>query len=783
MKASRKRPKGAFRRPFGLVLCVVTAMPNSVGHQDLAALIARQPAVTERWRAHVRNSTFGTIHAASLSFPRIVGASIPDPYFTQLAALDPRALEPTGSIPLTVPMDPIVSAPVYDFPVVDRRLKGDRLKTTPAPSEQPEPESEPGVQPRRQKTKDMASRPPLSEPEPAQPTAREAEAVAQPALPKGDRMTPPHTDVAEAAPVEDRRARPMLGQDTLAKRVLGIGPRQPAIVEAPAQPVATPASPRARIAGAPDTLAKRVLGAGPRQPASAEPPQDVAERNQLRRAGLAAAHLNAAKSEARRGASLQFETADLESQRADLRGPLVPLAEKPAPRLRIAGAPDTLAKRVLGIGPRQVAATSGPVADKDFPPARVAAGADTLAKRVLGTGPRLRESAEQPGQEVAERGQLRRAGLAAAHLNALKSEARRSAALRFETADLESQRADLYGPVVPLAEKPVPASPSVAALEQAPSPARVEAVPAATEKTPDRFDPEAIDKLAQFVRPTAQSRVYFGTHALGVGRNAWEAWEPEEAPTVLAPPHVDTEIKRTALEPAPADAASEKGGETIAPKGEVTGEGKRPRTPAERLGLSGATRAKHAKCLANAIYFEARGEVERGQMAVAQVILNRAFSGYYPGNVCDVVYQNAHRHLACQFTFACDNHKDVVRDQPRWEVATRIAEDALDGKFWLPEIGKATHYHATYVNPWWVRTMTKHSRIGVHIFYRPKRWGSLDEIPVWGEPLEATGSVPRAAQPASTDKKEIDKRAEAQTAPPPRRSIFDPVEPINLPGG
>jgi hypothetical protein len=127
MKASRKRPKGAFRRPFGLVLCVVTAMPNSIGHQDLAALIARQPAVTERWRAHVRNSTFGTIHAASLSFPRLVGASIPDPYFTQLAALDPRALEATGSIPLTVPIDPVVSAPVYDFPMVDRRLKGDRL--------------------------------------------------------------------------------------------------------------------------------------------------------------------------------------------------------------------------------------------------------------------------------------------------------------------------------------------------------------------------------------------------------------------------------------------------------------------------------------------------------------------------------------------------------------------------------------------------------------------------------------------------------------------------------
>ena len=250
---------------------------------------------------------------------------------------------------------------------------------------------------------------------------------------------------------------------------------------------------------------------------------------------------------------------------------------------------------------------------------------------------------------------------------------------------------------------------------------------------------------------------------------------------MLAPPHVDTEIKRAALDPLP-DAETEKGGETIAPKGEVTGEGKRPRTPAERLNLVGAARAKHAKCLANAIYFEARGEVERGQMAVAQVILNRAFSGYYPGNVCDVVYQNAHRHLACQFTFACDNHKDVVRTRRAWEMATRIADDALDGKFWLPEIGKATHYHATYVNPWWVRTMTKHSRIGVHIFYRPTRWGSLDEIPVWGDRLEATGSIKREAAPAAPEKKNDDKRADVQPAAPARRSIFDPVEPIT-PGG
>ena len=57
----------------------------------------------------------------------------------------------------------------------------------------------------------------------------------------------------------------------------------------------------------------------------------------------------------------------------------------------------------------------------------------------------------------------------------------------------------------------------------------------------------------------------------------------------------------------------------------------------------------------------------RGQIAVAQVILNRAFSGHYPKTVCGVVYQNKHRYLACQFTFACDRHPDVIRDQKAWD--------------------------------------------------------------------------------------------------------------------
>ena len=160
---------------------------------------------------------------------------------------------------------------------------------------------------------------------------------------------------------------------------------------------------------------------------------------------------------------------------------------------------------------------------------------------------------------------------------------------------------------------------------------------------------------------------------------------------------------------------------------------RRPKTPAERLGLAGKARAKAEKCLTDAVYFEARGEPERGQMAVAQVVMNRVFSGYYPDNVCGVVYQNANRHLRCQFTFACDGIRDVVREPDAMERAKKIAALTLDGKLWLPEVGKATHYHAYWVRPSWVREMTKMYKLGVHTFYRPRRWGDGADQPQWGD--------------------------------------------------
>jgi len=114
--------------------------------------------------------------------------------------------------------------------------------------------------------------------------------------------------------------------------------------------------------------------------------------------------------------------------------------------------------------------------------------------------------------------------------------------------------------------------------------------------------------------------------------------------------------------------------------------------------------------------------------------MNRVFSDFYPDNVCDVVYQNAKRHLACQFTFACDGIPDIVTEPEAWRRAKRIAGDMLDGKLWLSEVGKAPHYHAYWVRPSWVHEMKKLYKLGVHTFYRPRAWGNGADEPNWGDP-------------------------------------------------
>lgn len=228
------------------------------------------------------------------------------------------------------------------------------------------------------------------------------------------------------------------------------------------------------------------------------------------------------------------------------------------------------------------------------------------------------------------------------------------------------------------------------------------------------------------------ARVFFNSDLIGSTLAGIVPWENGEQPIVMLPrAPSDPEMKQAALSPSDA-AISERDGESVAGKGEVTSEGRRPRSPAERLALAGKAREKAEKCLANAVYFESRSEPVRGQIAVAQVVMNRVFSGYYPSDVCGVVYQNAQRYLACQFTFACDGIPDVVTEPEPWARAQRVAKATLDGRVWLPEVGKATHYHAYWVRPRWVSEMRKLYRIGVHTFYRPRYWGDGSDEPTWG---------------------------------------------------
>jgi spore germination cell wall hydrolase CwlJ-like protein len=126
------------------------------------------------------------------------------------------------------------------------------------------------------------------------------------------------------------------------------------------------------------------------------------------------------------------------------------------------------------------------------------------------------------------------------------------------------------------------------------------------------------------------------------------------------------------------------------------------------------------KCLATAIYFEARGEPVAGQKAVAQIVFNRVKSGRYPDSVCGVVYQNAERRNRCQFSFACDGKPDIPKEAAAWSRSKNIAADCLRDppQSWV--LGDATLYHARYVKPSWAPRVTLVSSIGQHLFYVEK---------------------------------------------------------------
>ena len=134
-------------------------------------------------------------------------------------------------------------------------------------------------------------------------------------------------------------------------------------------------------------------------------------------------------------------------------------------------------------------------------------------------------------------------------------------------------------------------------------------------------------------------------------------------------------------------------------------------------------------CLALNTYHEAKNQSMIGQIATAQVVMNRVADDRYPNTVCEVVKQGPHRPSwenpekeypvkhRCQFSWYCDGKSDIPKNEKAWKKAQDYAYLVLYNRINLDVTEGATHYHATYVRPAWAKTKTRTTRIEKHIFY------------------------------------------------------------------
>ena len=122
-------------------------------------------------------------------------------------------------------------------------------------------------------------------------------------------------------------------------------------------------------------------------------------------------------------------------------------------------------------------------------------------------------------------------------------------------------------------------------------------------------------------------------------------------------------------------------------------------------------------CLAEALYFEARGETLKGIVGVSEVILNRVDDSRYPNSVCGVVNQGTGERYRCQFTYTCDGRPEIISETKAYQKVGKIARFMIDGASRELTEG-ATHYHTKSVNPRWARVFPRTTTIGFHHFYR-----------------------------------------------------------------
>jgi spore germination cell wall hydrolase CwlJ-like protein len=127
--------------------------------------------------------------------------------------------------------------------------------------------------------------------------------------------------------------------------------------------------------------------------------------------------------------------------------------------------------------------------------------------------------------------------------------------------------------------------------------------------------------------------------------------------------------------------------------------------------------AEH-RCLSEALYYEARGEGQKGQQAVAEVVFRRMNLGNYGHSICAVVYEG-YNHRGCQFSFTCNGALNHPRETDAWQESEQLAAQILTGQVQLHNsTGNAVYYHAVSVRPSWAPKMEKTAKIGNHIFYR-----------------------------------------------------------------
>src|SRR5580704_799383 len=150
MTASRVRIMGASPAPFWFSAFFLALMPTSVGYQDLAALFAQQPGVSQRWREHLIASPFGTIEPETFTYGRPIGTSIPEPLGYQPVNFDPDSVD-ADSWRIDAPLNASTPASgAVEYPTVNRQLKGDRqpvMNAAPETLPQLQPVDAPAAQP------------------------------------------------------------------------------------------------------------------------------------------------------------------------------------------------------------------------------------------------------------------------------------------------------------------------------------------------------------------------------------------------------------------------------------------------------------------------------------------------------------------------------------------------------------------------------------------------------------------------------------------------------------